>query len=82
MKILVLKCPVFVDGVDTEILNPRDTWDDKDGYDLQAQKLVKMFSDNFDAFKPYVDIDILEAAPNLTSCRIKISELHPNFYQN
>ena len=57
--------PKFVDGVDTDILNPRDTWDDKDAYDLQAQKLVKMFSDNFDAFKPYVDIDILEAAPNL-----------------
>ena len=57
--------PKFVDGVETDILNPRDTWDDKDAYDLQAQKLVKMFSDNFDAFKPYVDIDILEAAPNL-----------------
>ena len=46
--------PKFVDGVDTDILNPRDTWDDKDAYDLQAQKLVKMFSDNFDAFKDYL----------------------------
>ena len=57
--------PSYVDGVDTKILNPRDTWEDKEGYDLQAQKLVKMFSDNFDVFKPYVDIDILDAAPNL-----------------
>ena len=38
---------------------------DKEGYDLQAHKLVKMFSDNFDVFKPYVDIDIIDAAPNL-----------------
>ena len=57
--------PSFVDGVDTNILNPRDTWEDKESYDLQAQKLVKMFSDNFDVFKPYVDIDIIDAAPNL-----------------
>ena len=57
--------PSFVDGVDTKILNPRDTWEDKEGYDLQAQKLVKMFSDNFDVFKSYVDIDIIDAAPNL-----------------
>ena len=57
--------PSYVDGVDTKILNPRDTWEDKEGYDLQAQKLVKMFSDNFDVFKPYVDIDIIDAAPNL-----------------
>ena len=57
--------PSYGDGVDTKILNPRDTWEDKEGYDLQAQKLVKMFSDNFDVFKPYVDIDIIDAAPNL-----------------
>ena len=49
----------------TKILNPRETWEDREGYDLQAQKLVKMFSDNFDVFKPYVDIDIIDAAPNL-----------------
>ena len=57
--------PVAVEGVDTKILNPRETWEDKEGYDLQAQKLVKMFSDNFDVFEPYVDIDIIDAAPNL-----------------
>ena len=57
--------PSVVDGVDTKILNPRDTWEDKKDYDLQAQKLVKMFSDNFDVFKPYVDIYIIDAAPNL-----------------
>ena len=57
--------PAAVEGVDTKILNPRETWEDKEDYDLQAQKLVKMFSDNFDVFKPYVDIDIIDAAPNL-----------------
>ena len=57
--------PSAVEGVDRKILNPRETWEDKEDYDLQAQKLVKMFSDNFDVFKPYVDIDIIDAAPNL-----------------
>ena len=57
--------PSAVEGVDTKILNPRETWEDKEGYDLQAQKLVKMFSDNFDVFKPHVDIDVIDAAPTL-----------------
>ena len=57
--------PSSVEGVDTKILNPRETWEDKEGYDLQAQKLVKMFSNNFDVFKSYVDIDVIDAAPNL-----------------
>ena len=57
--------PLDVDGVDKKILNPRDTWEDKDNYDLQAHKLVRMFSDNFNVFESYVDVDIIDAAPNL-----------------
>jgi len=57
--------PLEVDGVDKKILMPRNTWEDKNKYDLQAHKLVRMFSDNFDVFKSYVDIDIINAAPNL-----------------
>ena len=59
------KISKIIEDVDTKILNPRETWEDKEGYDLQAQKLVKMFSNNFDVFKSYVDIDVIDAAPNL-----------------
>ena len=57
--------PLEVNGVDKKILTPRNTWEDKDKYDLQAHKLVRMFSDNFNVFESYVDVDIIDAAPNL-----------------
>ena len=55
--------PVSVPGVDDKILNPRDTWADKAAYDAQAQKLVKMFIDNFAKFEAQVDPDVRAAAP-------------------
>ena len=55
--------PVAVPGVDSSILNPRDTWADKDAYDEQAAKLVKLFIDNFARFEAHVDQGVREAAP-------------------
>jgi phosphoenolpyruvate carboxykinase (ATP) len=55
--------PVSVPGVDTKILNPRDTWADKAAYDAQAQKVVKMFIANFEKFADKVDPDVRAAAP-------------------
>jgi phosphoenolpyruvate carboxykinase (ATP) len=37
-------CP----GVPAEILDPRNTWNDKAAYDAQATKLRDMFRKNFD----------------------------------
>ena len=54
--------PVAVPGVDSSILNPRDTWADKDGYDAQAAKLVAMFVANFDKFIEHVDDNVKAAA--------------------
>ncbi len=59
------RVPVSVPGVDTKILNPRDTWADKSAYDAQAAKLVGMFRDNFKKFEAYVGPDVLQAAPGL-----------------
>jgi len=55
--------PVSVPGVDNSILNPRDTWADKAAYDVQAQKLVGMFIENFAKFEAHVDPDVRAAAP-------------------
>jgi phosphoenolpyruvate carboxykinase (ATP) len=55
--------PVAVPGVDTSILNPRDTWSDKDEYDATAKKLVNLFIDNFAKFAEHVDQGVKEAAP-------------------
>lgn len=57
--------PVAVHGVDTSILNPRDTWEDKEAYDAQATKLVGMFIANFEKFLDYVDPEVKAAAPKV-----------------
>jgi len=54
--------PVSVEGVDDGLLDPRDTWADKAAYDAQAQKLVAMFSDNFEKYVPFIDDDVKAAA--------------------
>ena len=54
--------PVAVPGVDTILLNPRDTWADKAAYDAQAKKLVGMFADNFGQYVPFINADVKAAA--------------------
>jgi len=54
--------PVSVPGVDSTLLNPRDTWADKAAFDAQADKLVGMFKANFEQYMPYVDEDVKAAA--------------------
>ncbi|MEP2532144.1 phosphoenolpyruvate carboxykinase [Shimia sp.] len=54
--------PVTVPGVDAGLLDPRSTWDDKDAYDAQAEKLVKMFAENFEQYLPFIDADVKAAA--------------------
>jgi phosphoenolpyruvate carboxykinase (ATP) len=61
--------PVSVPGVDTAILNPRDTWADKAQYDATAAKLVKLFIDNFAKFEAHVDAGVREAAPRAGQVR-------------
>lgn len=55
--------PEAVSGVDTSILNPRETWADKEAYDDQAKKLVDMFTKNFARFEAHVGSEVLDAAP-------------------
>ncbi|MGX9352962.1 phosphoenolpyruvate carboxykinase [Shimia sp. W99] len=54
--------PVTVPGVDAGLLDPRSTWEDKEAYDAQAKKLVKMFAENFEQYLPYIDADVKAAA--------------------
>jgi phosphoenolpyruvate carboxykinase (ATP) len=52
-------CP----NVPNEILNPRNTWEDKELYDKKARELAQKFEDNFAKFKEFANAEILAGAP-------------------
>jgi len=58
-----VEVPVSVPGVDSNILNPRDTWADKADYDATARRLVTLFTNNFAKFADHVDPAVLASAP-------------------
>ncbi len=60
-----LAIPKHIDGIPDEVLNPRQTWEDKEAYDAQATKLVGMFIENFKQFEDGVTEEIKAAGPVL-----------------
>ncbi len=44
------------------LLDPKRTWEDQAAYDVQAQKLVAMFADNFGQYESSIDDDVRAAA--------------------
>ncbi|SFT53042.1 phosphoenolpyruvate carboxykinase (ATP) [Algoriphagus locisalis] len=52
-------CP----NVPSQILNPRETWSDKESYDRQAKTLAEAFRSNFEKFKVFSSEDILAGQP-------------------
>ena len=55
--------PKTIADCPSDILNPKDTWKDKNAYDEQAKKLAKMFKDNFDKKYPNMPSEIKNAGP-------------------
>ena len=49
--------------VPNNILDPRNTWENKNHYDTKANELAKAFNENFTQFSSNANKDILEAAP-------------------
>jgi phosphoenolpyruvate carboxykinase (ATP) len=50
-------------GVPREMLDPRNTWEDKDAYDATAAQLAQMFRDNFAQYAEHVSPEVAEAGP-------------------
>jgi len=57
--------PVSCPGVPAEVLNPRNTWPDKDAYDVAARDLAARFQANFAPYGEYVSDEVRAAGPKV-----------------
>jgi phosphoenolpyruvate carboxykinase (ATP) len=69
-KVTTFKDPVFglqipekVEGVPSEVLNPRNTWKRPEDYDKKAKELANQFVENFKEYEKTVSKEILAASP-------------------
>ncbi|MFT3825468.1 MAG: phosphoenolpyruvate carboxykinase (ATP) [Chitinophagaceae bacterium] len=59
------KVPKSCPDVPAEVLNPRNTWNDKAAYDKAAQSLAQQFIKNFEKYASGVSAEVLAAAPKI-----------------
>lgn len=64
-EVFGLDMPTSCNNVPVEVLNPKNTWSDKDAYDKKASDLAKSFNENFEKFKDYAGEEILAGAPKV-----------------
>jgi phosphoenolpyruvate carboxykinase (ATP) len=55
--------PVACPGVPAEVLQPRNTWEDKEAYDNQAHDLARRFNENFKKYADGVSEAVRKVAP-------------------
>ncbi len=56
-----MQIPQACPDVPAEVLDPRNTWGDKQAYDLTVRDLTQRFEANFKQFEPYVGDSVREA---------------------
>jgi len=60
-----MEMPLSCPNVPSEILNPRNTWENKMDYDAKAKDLAKQFIKNFEKYASGVNQETLDAAPKI-----------------
>lgn len=58
-----LNIPLECVNVPSEILDPRNTWNNKEQYDITAQNLAKQFIQNFKPFESFAKEEIIKGGP-------------------
>lgn len=62
-EIFNVEIPQYCPNVPNELLNPIDTWANKEAYSAAAKKLAKMFRENFATKYPNMPEHIVNAGP-------------------
>ncbi|QKG52332.1 phosphoenolpyruvate carboxykinase (ATP) [Hymenobacter sp. BRD67] len=60
-----VEVPGAVPGVPSEILDPRNTWADKEAYDQTATELADKFVKNFEKYADFANAEIMAGAPKV-----------------
>jgi phosphoenolpyruvate carboxykinase (ATP) len=60
-----MEVPGAVPGVPAEILDPRNTWANKEAYDKTASDLAEKFIENFKKYAEFANEEILAGAPRV-----------------
>jgi len=64
-EIFGVSVPQTCPNVPDDILNPRNTWSDKEAYDKKANDLAKSFVENFEKYAEYANDNIMAGAPKV-----------------
>lgn len=65
LPIFNLHIPKSCPEVPSNILNPKQSWQDKESYDAQLKKLALAFKKNIDSFGFEIDKSIIDAGPQI-----------------
>lgn len=64
-EVFGLLMPAKCKNVPSEILNPKNTWNDKNAYDTKANELATAFNTNFSKYSDFANEEILKSAPKI-----------------
>lgn len=63
LPIFNLYYPTSINGVDSNILNPENSWANKQEYKIYLKKVAEMFNKNFTRFEKDASAEVKAGAP-------------------
>lgn len=65
LPIFNLQYPTKIEGVDSNILNPADTWKNKNEFSDTLKKVAEMFNKNFKKYESIASASVKAGAPKI-----------------
>ena len=65
LPIFNLRYPTSLPGIESRMLNPKESWRNKEEYNMYARKVAEMFAQNFERFADDASAEVKKGAPCL-----------------